>query len=422
MDLSTLRYLLQLNQERFIDSDTISKMQSKLLEKVIESARTTSYYGKILQDIPKNDFALEDFPVIGKDDVRRDQSRFIKKGYSKKDLIEVKTSGSTGQPTKFYLDKPAYSYREALRFFLTLEAGRSPFDVFTWFRSHGFPPVPKFYSNLGLYNCLVLYMTTDEKKNLEHARKYKSTIFGGYPSSLQALAHANNQLKDPIKLKYAFSGAELLSSAARKFITDSFSCPVFNAYACWEFGPIAFECLEEHNLHLNSGACHLEVLDKNGKPKKSGTGDIVISGLQNTAMPLLRYRLGDRGILGGTCSCGRSHQVIKSLEGRSDDWIVLPSGRVRPAFSMNVGIQKEVISGTWSHQLVQEKPDLFVFRYVPIRNGISYDSKSELQHIIQTACLGEQVSVEFEEVDSIPPGGGGKIQRIISKVKPPNQF
>ncbi len=422
MDASMLKYLFQLNQERFIDSGAISKMQSKLLEKVIESARTTTYYGEILQNIPKNDFALEDLPVIGKDDVRRDQSLFIKKGYSKKDLIEVKTSGSTGKPTKFYLDRPAYSYREALRFFLTLEAGRSPFDVFTWFRSHGSPPVPKYYSNLGLYNCLILYMTTDEEKNLEHARKYKSTIFGGYPSSLQALAHTNNQLKDPLKLKYVFSGAELLSPAARKFISDSFSCPVFNAYACWEFGPVAFECPEEHNLHLNSGACHLEVLNKKGKPKKSGTGELVISGLQNTAMPLLRYRIGDRGSLGRPCSCGRSHQVIKSLQGRSDDWIVLPSGRVRPPFSMNVGVQTEVIGGTWSHQLVQEKPDLFVFRYVPIKNSLSEESKSELQHIIQTACLGEHVSVEFEEVDSISSGESGKIQRIISKVKPPNRF
>jgi phenylacetate-CoA ligase len=421
MYLSRLKHLIQLKRDKRKDPEELKQMQSQKLEKIVASARQTSYYGDLLKEIPKNDFSLDQLPITGKDEVRGNIDSFIRKGLSKQNLIKVKTSGSSGQPATFFLDSETSSYRHSLDFFIGLESGRTPFDVFTWFLSHGSPQLPKFYSNLGLYNCLILYMITDERKNLEHARKYKSTIFGGYPSAMRCLAHANNELENPIKLNYVFSGAEILSPAVRKFIGNSFSCPVFNAYACWEFGPIAFECPEEHNLHINSGSCYLEVLGQNGKPKKSGTGDIVISGLLNTAMPLLKYRLGDRGSLGEPCSCGRGHPVIKSLEGRSDDWIVLPSGRIRPAFSMNLGDRMDVITEAWTHQLVQEKPDLFVFRYVPTGKGLNNKSKSELEHIIQTAFLGEEVSLEFEEVDSIPLGGAGKIRRVISKVKPPNQ-
>ncbi|MBU0527554.1 AMP-binding protein [Candidatus Micrarchaeota archaeon] len=422
MDISGLKHLIQLRRDKWKDSEALKQMQYKKLENLVASARQTQYYGNLLKDISQNDFSLDMLPVTEKDAVRGNVDSFIRKGISKQNLIKVKTSGSSGQPATFFLDPETSSYRKALTFFIGIEAGRTPFDVFTWFRSHAIPEPPKLYSNLGLYNCLILYMITDERKNLEYAKKYKSTIFGGYPSEMQCLAHANNELENPIKLKYIFSGAEVLSPATRKFIEDSFSCPVFNAYACWEFGPIAFECPEEHNLHINSRSVYLEVLDQNGKPKKSGTGEIVISGLLNTGMPLLRYRLGDLGSLGGACPCGRGHQVLKSIEGRSDDWIILPSGRVRPAFSMNLGDRDDVIAEAWTHQLVQEKPNLFVFRYVPSRKGLNDTSKSELQTIVQNACLGEKVSLEFEEVDSIPRGRAGKAHRVISKVNPPNRF
>jgi len=46
-------------------------------------------------------------------------------------------------------------------------------------------------------------------------------------------------------------------------------------------------------------------------------GEIVVSGLENKAMPLIRYCTGDIGKLGEKCSCGRNTKTLEVF-GRKD--------------------------------------------------------------------------------------------------------
>ncbi len=56
--------------------------------------------------------------------------------------------------------------------------------------------------------------------------------------------------------------------------------------------------------------------------------ELVITHLENFVMPFIRYKIGDRGILSEeTCKCGRGLPIIKSLEGRTSDMLVTPSGK-----------------------------------------------------------------------------------------------
>jgi pilus assembly protein CpaB len=50
----------------------------------------------------------------------------------------------------------------------------------------------------------------------------------------------------------------------------------------------------------------------------------------NDDMPLVRYRVGDRGAVAAAdarCACGRSLPVLASVEGRADDVLVTRDGR-----------------------------------------------------------------------------------------------
>jgi phenylacetate-CoA ligase len=57
-------------------------------------------------------------------------------------------------------------------------------------------------------------------------------------------------------------------------------------------------------------------------------GDILLTCFSNRAMPLVRYRVEDRGrLLPEPCACGRPHPVLADLEGRTGDLLLTASGR-----------------------------------------------------------------------------------------------
>ncbi len=121
---------------------------------------------------------------------------------------------------------------------------------------------------------------------------------------------------------------EVLDESTRKFLESSFGCEVFDSYWASEIGSISWECKRKEGQHVNVDMLILEII-RDGEPVDIGErGEIVVTGFLNCAMPLIRYRVGDIGILNSEqCSCGRSFPTLKSVEGRLVDRITLPNGR-----------------------------------------------------------------------------------------------
>ena len=224
------------------------------------------------------------------------------------------------------------------------------------------------------------------------------------------IARAN--MENPVKLKSVICGAEMLTKDYRKTIEESFSCHAYNMYGCWEFGPLAWEC-PEHSLHVNTNSVIMEIVDSNGRPKKSGVGEVVLTSLRNTSMPLIRYNIGDLASWGNECSCGRSLPVLKSIEGRCDDMLTLPSGRKITPMTILVEYRGEIYKGISEYQIIQERPDLFVVKVIPTKDGFKHEK--EMIDRIKEACFGEDVTIEIEIVDKIQKIGT-KQRRVISKV------
>jgi len=123
-----------------------------------------------------------------------------------------------------------------------------------------------------------------------------------------------------------FSG-EILTEAVRESVRKHFGCRMANQYGANEFNSIAYEC-PYGNMHLMSGNVYAEVLDENRKCVAGEEGEVYVTSLTNSAMPLIRYRIGDRGRLETEqkCPCGNHSPVFRLSSGRADDWIVLADG------------------------------------------------------------------------------------------------
>jgi phenylacetate-CoA ligase len=153
----------------------------------------------------------------------------------------------------------------------------------------------------------------------ELIREWEPECVTSKPSVLEQLSHqfpdaARRGGRPPI---FVASSGSMLFPQVRDKIRSAFAAPVLDAYTMTEFGLIASECTAAE-LHIDTTSVYVEVVDDDGNIAPAGeTGELVITGLRNRAMPLLRYRTGDfGGISRERCACGAPGTCIVRLSGK----------------------------------------------------------------------------------------------------------
>lgn len=245
---------------------------------------------------------------------------------------------------------------------------------------------------------------------LEAITKYKVKYLLGYSSALYSLAsEALRQNYNLIKLDVAITNAEPLYDFQREAIEKAFSCPVRETYGMAEIAAAAGEC-EKSTLHQWTDVGMMEI-EKKSKDE-AGTGDLICTGLINADMPLIRYKVGDRGNLSeNKCGCGRNLPIIKKIEGRSDDVLYTADGR-------QIGRLDTIFKNTLpilEAQIVQESLYQIKIKYVPDTNFDS-DTTDKLRKQLQNR-MGE-VEVSFEKLDKIPRTNRGKFRAVLCNLTP----
>ncbi len=355
---------------------------------------------------------LENLPIVKKNDIRDMPGSFISKQFKKENLAVTETSGSTGIPLKIYEDEYGDNYRMALYYHPLTECGLKPTDLQAEI-TH-IPRKPVLLQKLGIFRRNYLCSQDDEKKLLMEIKDMKADVLYAYPSIARFLAECNITEEIDYKIKKIFAYGETLTKETRDVIKRSFKSSVFDFYGCAETHWTVWEC-PEGSLHIHSDSCIFEILNDKGEPVKGEEeGQVIVTPLWKRAMPLLRYAVGDRAVFGSKCRCGRGLHVLKSIYGRDDDQVILPSGKIRSARSIN---PIDFINEVLAYQIVQERRDLLVFKYVPSRIGPTKALLKSICQKIKKGCLNEKVTVECEEVDKLLGSRSGKIRVFISKVE-----
>jgi len=166
-----------------------------------------------------------------------------------------------------------------------------------------------------------------------------------------------------------------------------------------------------YHVHPEHGV--LEVVGPDGAPVAPGMpGEAVCTGFVNRAMPLLRYRLGDRVVMQeGPCGCGRPFPLVAEILGRADDVLMtgagVPLGRLDPVFKPLTGIR--------ATQIVQPAPDRLVLRLV-VDDTFSATDRDSLLYELRKRT-GSEMRIDFEFVDAIPKETNGKFRAVINLTK-----
>ena len=245
----------------------------------------------------------------------------------------------------------------------------------------------------------------------EKLRYIRPIQIRGFPSAVYTLALFMQKRKlGGVTPKAIVTSAETLFPYQREVIERVFGCRIYDEFGANEMSIFATQC-EEGNYHVNSEYSVVEFAP--GPSGDDGTPEWlpICTSLINLSMPLIRYRMSDLVVRrNGLCPCGRNGQLLSSISGREDDYILTPDGRKVGhlcAFMKSAPVREL--------QVVQETADKLRLRIVPVSWQRSEEAAAAAVKAISER-IGNRMSVVPELVNSIERTAGGKFRAVISKV------
>ncbi len=237
-----------------------------------------------------------------------------------------------------------------------------------------------------------------------------------YPTNLLALARycESHGVRLP-NLAQCLAFGELVQPHVREACREVWGVEIADAYSSQEMGYMSLQAPgHEHHL-VQSDFVLLEVLDPSGRPCRPGeVGRVVVTGLHNFAMPLLRYDIGDFAEVGEPCPSGRGLQVLTRILGRQRNMLVDRDGnQYWPAFGVKA-LSK--IAPLRQFQLAQVFVDRVEARLVPDR-ALSDNEMARIREHLATRLPGT-VTVELKLMDDIPRSAGGKYEDFVNETRP----
>ena len=414
------RTLRELRAHERWTAEQITEFQRNALQRTIDHAcRTVPHYA----DYPALELGaprdIRSLPVLSRETVRSNPLKFVSRSDRTGDRILVSTTGTTGASLQVRYTESEARRNWAFHMRRWAWAGvRSRMPRVTFFGSRVVPPdrrVPPFWTHNFFERQTLASIFHLSESNAQHYIRFLSAqrgkVLEGFPSVLAILAGFILKTGRPIPMRVIFTDGEPLYPQLRQSIEQAFGARVFDLYGNTELCGLIHEC-EEGRLHVQPDYAFLEILDDYDQPVAPGQeGFLVWTGFVNQTMPLIRYRIGDRGCWDAdtSCACGRAFPCVTPTITRDSDLLYCPDGRIFSPRALN-----QVLKGARTLrfcQIVQDKPGQVLVRGVasdPLASDDIMTIRKNLQHI-----LGKSVSVSAMLADTPIVRPGGKIPLII---------
>lgn len=361
--------------------------------------------------------SLKAFPVIDKATVRDHAKQFLAVN-TKRPLFKGSTSGTTGSPLTLFQDLNAINRENAFIWRQLGWAGLKRGERRVWMRGDLIVPYmvdsPPFWRMNYAENMLMFssYHLSDQTAlgYIQALARFDPVVIQAYPSSVGFLARwleASGQHYRGQSLKGIVTSSEMLDAGQRAVVEEQFGCRVFDWYGQFERVAAIGTC-EQGRQHIVSDYSFVELL-----PAEDGLFEIVGTGFNNFAMPLIRYRTGDFLRLDdetSRCGCGRAFQLVAAVQGRADDVVKLPDGR-------HVGRLGHIfkgVDGILESQIRQDQINRIDLVVVP---AADYGPPVELRLLANAReRLGTSVQIQVAVVDAIDRTSNGKLRAVVCNV------
>jgi phenylacetate-CoA ligase len=329
------RILRELLDHERLSASALHSLQQRALSDILRYTRErVPYYRAQMQGAPALP-DLADFPVLTRQTLRNHLPALLADGFDPDTTPIGHTSGSTGEPVRFYVNTEKHEIMRAGMMRSYMRCGWQPGMGIVNFWGAAFDTAPG-----GFFAANVLQEKIAAEKTLcarilnapllarwcRLIQRTKPVVLQGYASVLGRLAAfvLDERCPMPRSIRGVYPTAEMLRPEQRILMERAFDCRVFNHYGSREIPNIACECAQGQ-MHVYTDLVALEVAEQ---------GRLRITSLTNRLMPMIRYDNGDIGSLSQSpCSCGLPFPVMSMALGRHGDLITGGHGeQIHPAY------------------------------------------------------------------------------------------
>jgi phenylacetate-CoA ligase len=426
-----ITYIRGLEKTQWWSYPELEKLQLERLKKLLHHANNNvPYYHRLFKKIDfKPEYIqsvndLNKLPILTKEIVNNNFNDLYVRNYSHNDFILSSTGGSTAAPMKFYIDKKWDACNMAAAYRSWSWAGYDLGDkmAYLWSAPNDVEESKKYMAKLRNYFLKTIWLDafqlTEENMNkyITLLTKFKPKIINSYSSVIFTFSEYINKIGiENVKPEAILTTSDMLYDYKRKSIEKAFNCDVFDYYSGRDTSLQAAECQEHFGYHLSIENAVVEFMKENEHVSPGETGNLIITDLCNYAMPFIRYDIGDLGSPSDEkCPCGRNLPIMKSLKGRTYDYILTSDGRLLAGIFFHHILVHHEIQGIKEFQIIQLTKEKIIVFIVKNEKENTNDINRFISLIKEN--VGEKVEVELQHVSSIPRTPTGKLMHVISKL------
>jgi phenylacetate-CoA ligase len=407
--------------------EALQARQRERLDRLVRRAREhVPYYRDLAPPAEHRDPAeamrrtLAGIPPLEKRTYRDQPRAFLARDVPRHRLRRGRTSGTTGTALPLWYTPETLGEEYATVWRLRRHCGVDVAAPHASFTGQTIVPVaqdaPPFWrhnawSRQTLFS--IYHMTpTHLRAYVDAVHRAEMRYVQGYPSSIHLVARALLEADRPLprgRIAAVFTSSESLLAFQRETIEKAFGAPVRDRYGVSEFDVSMTEC-EAGRLHVDMEFCIVEV-EVEEETAEYVRGPLLITGLATEATPRFRYRIGDVGTRAkAPCPCGRPGEVFFEVDGRIEDYVLTPDGRLVGRMDHVFKEQFEVAEA----QILQVDPHAIDVLVVPRASWTEASERSVMKEI--RSRLGDEIDVRIELVSQIAREANGKFRAVKSAV------
>jgi phenylacetate-coenzyme A ligase PaaK-like adenylate-forming protein len=402
-----------------LDADRLRALARRRLSRLLRTAGRTAFYQARLREagVTGSSLLLDRDPSavlagmapVGKAELREGGAALFVGGRQRPGWCSSASSGSTGEPFRVYYDARAWATLKLLvklraRRRCGLEVGHrvALLDVV--------PPVDASPDGGPTGRVARISVLQPAEVLAAQLVAFAPHAVYGLPSALREAGAVLQGGGARFRVPLIFTSGELLHPGARAAISRAFHGRVFDIYGSSETKEIAWEC-PAGGMHVNADVVRVEVVDDGGRAVPDGAeGHIVATSLVNHAMPLLRYRVGDRGsLLPGRCECGLAFPLLGVVTGREADVLELKGGRRISPYALTCALER--VGQLLRYQVTQLDPVRVRVRAIA-HPDTDRAAMTERIRTVLRAEVAPFLEAEVEYVDQLAHGPRAKFRVV----------
>ncbi len=424
---SVFWYLKQIKLESRLSEQDVYGIQKKRLSLILRHALTTVDFYKSIKGLhePFQDpyDKLRQFPIIDKYKLNDFNEALKSSKFKGKKVIYCFSSGSSGLRSECILSKREIAKDRAIQILWWQWAGvKFGYPIL----QTGMDAKRSLFKKIKdiVFRTRYIHafsMNSDDVNNILSSYMDVKYIVG-YASSLYNISElVNEDISQKLSIKASVSWGDKLFSKYKHQFKQKFGVTINETYGCAEGIKMAAQ-LDLDYMYIMSPNIIVEILDDNDNPVKDGEmGHVVITSLDRYAMPMIRYKIGDLGVLLPKNKYPKNrklnYQLIEKIIGRDTDIVILPDNSKLTVHSFT-GIV-EYIAEISQFRIIQKNINSIDFEYITNKkfDNISIcDAIKDLNIKFKALINRDDFSINFYEVDSIPSTKSGKPQIICSEI------